>query len=602
MSPKGPTIEIACALGLMAAQLVWATGSVAHASVFEPLLDIEGLAGFEVAAGSSMDEPTAQPYQPRKSYNDAFIRRIQQGLANQGFYLGPIDGQFGPKTESAIRAYQASADLPVDGVPSEQLAIDLETGGKVGELLNRLEKSRTAATDKAREALLSRPETRALIDDNDAGADAPHDLKSCFAEPSPRCLLVEAAISARDIDKPEMRDWALGEILTSQAKAGLADDALATIRRIHDPRLIMVALGDIAKAQAATGNTADALAAVDIIPDLTQQIEAYVAIAEIQANLGQVNEAAKTASHLVENLKRIDSPLARITFHTRIAVILHRAGLESQAQESIRAAEKLASSIEDAAERGEGRRNIAAAYAENGEPGKAMEILKSVTTGSEDVPVLIAAATKLAQTGDAEEALVTADSIEAVRYRALVLARIASYQAGAGEPDRARATLDKALDAAIQIKFPFAKAYAFSRIALAFNDVGISTSNDPGLLDQALETAHLIKDDRLKAHIFWTIADERRHANDASGAVKALEQATAATADIMSPFSRVWMLCDIAEERARRHDDDAAWTAFAEAFEEAKTITHPWGRARALGKVAGTMTALADRVSAIAAP
>lgn len=599
MSPKGPTIEIACALGMMIVQLVWAAGSVAHASADERQLAMEGLAGFETSAGTSLDGPTVQP---RKSYNDALIRRIQQGLATQGFFLGPIDGQFGPKTESAIRAYQKSADLPVDGIPNEQLAIDLETGGKVGQLLNRLEKSRAATTGKAREALLSRPETRALIGDDTTGADAPHDLKACFAAPNPRCLLVEAAISARDIDKPEMRDWALGEILTSQAKAGLANDALATTRRIHDPRLIMVALGDIAKAQAGAGNTTDAMAAVDIIPDLTQQIEAYIAIAEIQADMGQIEEAAKTATHLGEYLNRIDAPLTKIAFHARIAVILHRASLEAPADENIRAAEKLVRALDDANERSEGLRNVAAAYAENGEPAKAMDVLKAVTNGSEDVPVLIAAATKLAQTGAAEEALVTAESIEAVRYRALVLARIASYQAGAGELDSARATLDKALEAAKQITFPFAKAYAFSRIALAFNDVGISSSNDPKLLDQALETAHLIKDDRLKAHIFWTIADERRHANDEPGAAKALKQATTATADIMSPFSRVWMLCDIAEERANNQDDDAAWSAFSEAFEEAKTITHPWGRARALSKVAGTMTALADRVSKTAAP
>ena len=598
MSPKGPKFGIACALGVMFAQFLWASPSGARASTPEPQLYLEGLADFETAAGASLDEP---PFQPRKAYNAALMRRIQDGLATQGFYLGPIDGQFGPKTEAAIRAYQASAELPIDGIPSEQLAIDLETGGKVGQLLNRLEKTRAAATDKAREALLSRPETKGLIDGAATSTSASHDLKACLAQPNPRCLLVEATLSASDIEKPEMRDWALGEILTSQAKAGLAGDALVTTRRIHDPRLIMVALRDIAKAQASAGNTADAMVAVDIIPDLTQQLEAYVAIAEIQADMGQVDEAAETATHLLDYLRRIDNPLTKVTFRTRIAVILHHAGKQALADENIRAAEELAGTIRAANDRGEARRYIAAAYAENGEPIKAMEILKSVSTGAYDVPVLIAAATKLAQTGASDEALVTADNIEAVRYRALVLARIASYQAGAGDMDSARATLDKAVDAAKQIKFPFAKAYAFSRIALALNDVGISAGNAADLLDQALETAHLIKDARLKAHIFWTIADERRRAHDAPGAAKALQQAGTATADIKSPFSRVWMLCDIAEERARNQDVDAAWAAFAEAFDEAKTITHPWGRARALGKVAGTMTALADLASEAAA-
>jgi peptidoglycan hydrolase-like protein with peptidoglycan-binding domain len=596
---------------LWAAQFIWATGFVAHASTVEPLLSVEGLAGFELAssapmdglsnfetaAGSPIEEQTATP---RKSYNSKLIQRIQQGLAEQGFYLGVIDGQFGPKTEAAIRAYQASAELPVNGEPSDQLAIDLETGGKVGQLLNRLEKSRKTATEQAREALLAQPETRALLEGGESDVTAPHDAKACMARPNPRCLLVEASIFAGDIDKPEMRDWALGEILTAQAKAGLANDALATTRRIHDPRLIVVALREIAKAQAAAGNTADALAALEIIPDLMQQIEAYVSIAEIQAEMGQTDAAAATAVHLIDYLQRVDSPLVKITYRTRIAVILHNIGRTDDAAQHIRACEALLTSIRDIDDHNEAQRYIAAAYAESGQPTKAMEILKTVKAGANDVPVLIAAATKLAQAGDADQALVTADSIEAVRYRALVLARIASYQAGAGDLESASTSLDKAVEAARLIKFPFAKAYAFSRIALALNDVGISSGNDADLLNRAFETAHLITDDRLKAHIFWTIADERRRADDEAGAVLAKNKAVAATADIISPFSRVWMLCDIAIERAQGQDMDAAWTAFDEAMDEAKTITNPWGRARAFGKVAGTMTTLTDRAAEIA--
>lgn len=621
MPRKGPIIVLACAFGMMTPPSVGGEGARAAALTPAPTaqtMDISGLADFATAAGSAgsarhdgelhdkglagFDTAAGAPGSdgddgPGRSvgakYNPEFIRRIQKALADQGFYLGPIDGLFGPRTEAAIRAYQDSADLPVDGLPSEQLVIDIETGGKVGELLNRLEKSRAKATEQAREALLSRPETRALIEGGAARTAKGHDVDACMAAPEPRCLLWEASENARDIEKPEMRDWALGEILTAQAKAGLAEDALLTTRRIHDPRLIMVALRDIAKAQAQAGQTEDAMAAVDVIPDTTQQVEAYIAIAEIQAQRGQVELASETAHHLIDYLKRITDPLAQLTLRTRIAVILFEAGEAEHAAENIRAAEDLMQYIKDDEERAEGQRYIAAAYAENGFPAKAMELLKDVQAGAHDVPVLIAAATKQAQSGADSEALVTAENIEAVRYRALVLARIASYQAGAGNLDKARTTLDKALEAAKTIRFPFAKAYAFSRIALALDDVGISAGNDIQLLDEALDTAHLIKDDRLRAHIFWTIADARLRAQDGEGAKRAQAEADKATADIMSPFSRVWMLCDIAEERARRGELDAAWAVFADAMDEAKTITHPWGRARALGKVAGTMTTLA---------
>lgn len=616
MSPKGPIIVFACALGVMAAQPIWADCARAaqpSPGTTDTLADISGLADFETAAGGSESglagfstssgtdvPPMRKGSSSASGYNPDFIKRIQKGLADQGFYLGPIDGLFGPRTEGAIRAYQDSSDLPVDGKPTEQLLIDIETGGKVSELLNRLEKSQEQATEQAREALLARPETRALIEGGASSDAGTLDTEACMAAPTPRCLLQEASASARDIEKPEMRDWALGEILASQAKAGLAADALGTTRRIHDPRLIIVALRDIAKAQALTGNFEDAMAAVDIIPDPLQQVEAYVAIAEVQAQRGHVAQAGETARHLEDYLKRVKDPLAQLTFHTRVAVIMFDAGDKTHAAEHIKAAEHLIGYIKTDKDREEGKRYIAAAYAENGQPAKAMDILKNVQAGAYDVPVLIAAATKLAQTGDDNEALVTAENIEAVRYRALVLARIASYQAGAGNLDKARETLDKALEAAKQIRFPFAKAYAFSRIALALDDVGISAGNDADLLDRALEAAHLIKDDRLRAHIFWTIADARRRAQDADGAKRAQAEADKATADIMSPFSRVWMLCDIAEERAGRGELDNAWAVFNEAFAEAKTITNPWGRARALGKVAGTMTTLAFQKSQVA--
>jgi len=593
MRPAGQISVIAFLLALFTAHTSWAV-----AGKETILMDAEGLASFETAAGAPFQTTTTAP---RRNYPAELIRKIQQGLANQGFFLGAIDGRFGSKTENAIRAYQKSADLLVDGVPSSQLALDLETGGKVGELVKRLKKARKNTTASARASLLSRPETRDLLDGAESLDNTPHNSKACMLKPEPRCLLAEASLSAADIEKPEMRDWALGEILTSQARAGLADDAIGTTRRIHDPRLIMVALRDIAKAQATAGQTEAALAAVDIIPDLAQQIEAYVAIAEIQANLGHVKEAAETAKHLEQYLSRLKTSLSKVTFHTRIAVILYKAGYNKQSASHITSAEDLVRKIHAEKDRNEGKRYIAGAHAETNNPARAMAVLKTVKSSAEDVPVLIAAATKLAQAGDADEALITADAIEAVRYRALVLARIASYQAGGGDLESARTTMDKALTAAVTIKFPFAKAYAYSRIALALNDISISSDNDLKLLDEALSTAGLIKDERLKAHILWTITDVRGAANDQGGAATAKKKATTATEGIKSPFSRVWMLCDIAEERAKRGNIDAAWTLFNDALAEAKTISHPWGRARSLGKVARTMTVLVDQTSVLAA-
>ena len=247
MRPQGPVAITILLAALATPQMPGA----ANAPVPEAEMAAAGLAGFETAAGGDLQRTEPQtPSGPAKN----FIFTIQEELANQGFYLGPIDGRMGPQTEAAIRAYQASADLKVDGKATEDLARDLVTGGQVSKLLKRLEDSRSRTIERARDALLANPETRGLIDgQDDLETEAKPNTKACMADPKPRCLLIEASISARDIDKPEMRDWALGEILTAQARSGLSRDATATTRRIHDPRLIMVALRDIAKARAELG-------------------------------------------------------------------------------------------------------------------------------------------------------------------------------------------------------------------------------------------------------------------------------------------------------------------------------------------------------------
>ena len=41
---------------------------------------------------------------------------VQQFLSNNGFNPGPIDGQSGPKTKAAIKAFQQKAGLYADGI------------------------------------------------------------------------------------------------------------------------------------------------------------------------------------------------------------------------------------------------------------------------------------------------------------------------------------------------------------------------------------------------------------------------------------------------------------------------------------------------------
>jgi peptidoglycan hydrolase-like protein with peptidoglycan-binding domain len=49
------------------------------------------------------------------------IIEIQAKLSEDGFYIGSIDGLFGPNIESAIRVYELEQGLPVSGLPSKAL-------------------------------------------------------------------------------------------------------------------------------------------------------------------------------------------------------------------------------------------------------------------------------------------------------------------------------------------------------------------------------------------------------------------------------------------------------------------------------------------------
>lgn len=44
------------------------------------------------------------------------VEALQRRLTKAGFDPGPVDGAFGPKTAAAVRAFQESEDLGVDGI------------------------------------------------------------------------------------------------------------------------------------------------------------------------------------------------------------------------------------------------------------------------------------------------------------------------------------------------------------------------------------------------------------------------------------------------------------------------------------------------------
>lgn len=60
------------------------------------------------------------------------VRDLQQKLTDLGYATGPVDGQFGPITQSAVRRFQSSNDLPTSGTIDEATSAMLQSGNAQG--------------------------------------------------------------------------------------------------------------------------------------------------------------------------------------------------------------------------------------------------------------------------------------------------------------------------------------------------------------------------------------------------------------------------------------------------------------------------------------
>ena len=489
---------------------------------------------------------------------DPLFLRTQKALTDAGIYKGPLDGVMDVELRSAIRVYQKRNGLGVTGIASEELAIHLETASKVDVLLGRLDVVRKERMAAARQALLSNPETRHLV--NVAISEVANPTRNpepCFRRPTALCLLTETSESAKAIHKTDRRDWALGEILAAQAKAGFTKDAMATVRRIHDPRLIMVALRKIAEGLAHSGRGEEALAASEIIPDVVKRADALIAIATIGAAQEDVASARKAALRLTQIIGEVEDPVRRIAYYTKSATVLSRAGDADSSRAAMRKAEDLLRVGVKRAQRGTALRLLAAARAAMGQPAEALDVTADITSD---------------------------------RYRAVTLSHIGIAQVKAGKGADAWATLAQASEAAETIKFPYARSFTLSRIAIAFSE--IAKAIDPRAFKDAVETARRIKDDQMRAHVLWTLWAERNREGDEAGATRTEALAREASAAIKSSLSRVWMFGDISSSYVAAGEPNHAWTAFFNALEVAEGVDNAWARARALSKLASTLADL----------
>lgn len=552
---------------------------------------VPAIPGHGVAAIGEFTPPTRSDAL-HADYQRELISRVQRALKDFGYYDGPVTGALDAATEAAVRTYQRQAGLPETGRVTESLVDHLEHAGDVQTLLRRLERARETTTDAARKALESHPATRDLLENRkaDEPADPTRDPAPCFRDPTVRCLLDEAIESVKAVGRADLRDWALGEILIAQARAGLADEAMDTVRRISDPRLIIVALRDIAEALALSRRADDAIATADIIPQADKRAEAYARIGDILANAGAAAGAAATVDRLAGMIEVFDTPVKKALYLSRGASVLGRIGRNDEAAAMLKRAEDAARGAPPDARDG-ALRHVASAHAALDRLDDALRVLADVKNDSERAPIKMAVAEVRARSGDAAGAIESAKAIGEARYRALVLATIAADQAAGGDAKGARSTVDEALAATDVVRLPYARAYAASRVALVMAGIG---ADAPELFDRARRTARRIENTRLRADTLWRIAAVERRAGLADRMAETETLAQKATAGIESSVSQIWLYSELAEHYALAGDADAAWSMFRRGLDVAEGVTNAWGRGRVLGRLSSTLIRLVE--------
>ena len=520
------------------------------------------------------------------------IRNIQQALTKMGYYSGAVDGRMTESLREAIEAYQRAVGRTVDGKATRELAEHMLTQDKVGAMLKRLEKAREDKIAAAREALLQNEQTRHLLQgDAKEIADPTRDVSACFSKPTQSCLLDEAVESAKGIFKSELRDWAYGEILVSQAKAGMIDAAIATVRRIGDARLIIVALRDISRVLAQEGRVGEAREVAELIPDLGKRLEALTAVAEILMVKGNHAAARDTAESIIAEGRDLDEPLKRIGVNAQMAVVLGRSGAVDRAiavlEEAQVAARPSSGLLADASDRGAALRHIASAYADMGDPDRALAVVGQVSGDYDRIAVLMSAAKAQAAAGRTDDALATASRIDTERYKAVAFGRVAAEMARQGEEEKAFALVAHAFRLLRAIDLPYAHSYAAGQLALSLTDIGLRYGEKA--FSRAIEATESIDNEHLRAHSLWTIAAAQARMTLTADSAATVRLAKIATERIGSSMSQVWMLADIASERIASGESEGARDALEHGLTIAKGISNPWGRARALARLAATL-------------
>jgi|SRR5262245_28710188 len=73
----------------------------------------------------------------KKGSTDPAVRDLQEALKALGYDPGPVDGQFGAKTETAVKAFQQAKGITVDGIVGRVTWINIDEADQSEPLLKK---------------------------------------------------------------------------------------------------------------------------------------------------------------------------------------------------------------------------------------------------------------------------------------------------------------------------------------------------------------------------------------------------------------------------------------------------------------------------------
>jgi peptidoglycan hydrolase-like protein with peptidoglycan-binding domain len=92
-------------------------------------LQVDGIAGRQTLTALTAPTLVLFPGAGDEPGGSRLVRDLQRLLARTGYAPGPIDGRFGPRTEQAVRRFQANRGLQVDGIAGRHTFVRLRMSG-----------------------------------------------------------------------------------------------------------------------------------------------------------------------------------------------------------------------------------------------------------------------------------------------------------------------------------------------------------------------------------------------------------------------------------------------------------------------------------------